>query len=394
LGAYGLNAVAESSFVQLCDLILFRLPKRAGTRLDARLMSSVAAGVLVGSAVARYALKEWWIHRSVTILGQPLYWLDLAQAVALPLALCAVWLFLSPQPRCVALLAATAATLLLLDAIIFTAARCAGPCANHLVAQSWHARRYCAAAIYGGAIVILAASVASKKRRSGRKAFRLGGLGGRLTLARCSILSACAGLCVLMIAWLYRGFVLPGMRVQPWAVSEAKAWLVEPRFADDFQYLLATRDWSDYPLRGLVDGIGLAERERNHFYGNVDTDLFRRYVLNPAVVSTEQSGLSWRRQLWERLSPIVRQETKPARAAGLVVKALSLQIGIDASYPDDAGVETVWVQGVANERAWERALVAAFRAIGLAARLNAQQQAEYWNGETWALAPSPSIPVL
>jgi dienelactone hydrolase len=113
---------------------------------------------------------------------------------------------------------------------------------------------------------------------------------------------------------------------------------------------------------------------------------------NVSVPGDNVSGdLNWRRPLWESFYPRIRHETDPLSAAQIVVRFLRERVTIIPGYLDHAGVKEIWERELTGPAGFEKIYVAALRSVGIAARLNADAQAELFADGKWQPAPRPII---
>jgi len=54
-------------------------------------------------------------------------------------------------------------------------------------------------------------------------------------------------------------------------------------------------------------------------------------------------------------------------------------------------VPGIWLKQITDEAGFEIIYVAALRCVGIPARLNADEQAEFYDGHGWQTAPAPCI---
>ena len=60
-----------------------------------------------------------------------------------------------------------------------------------------------------------------------------------------------------------------------------------------------------------------------------------------------------------------------------------------APWPE--GIETIWKNQITDEKGFERLYVATLRSVGVGARLNGEEAAEFWTGSEWKAAPPPLV---
>jgi hypothetical protein len=104
----------------------------------------------------------------------------------------------------------------------------------------------------------------------------------------------------------------------------------------------------------------------------------------------------WRRALWEYFYPRIRKESSLEAAAEIVVRHLNEVCGrrgnetqtekaqVRSQKPEMAkSIAEIWQQREASDAEFARVCVAAWRAVGIPARLAAAGCAEFWNGTEW-----------
>jgi len=197
------------------------------------------------------------------------------------------------------------------------------------------------------------------------------------------------GGCAVLLA-LVR-LVIPQLPVSDFTLDMANEFLVRAERRSDFEIVVQSTPCRGKRLGALLEHVELANLQRNQFYKTLDATTFQQFVLSPVVDTTPIAELDWRRTLWETFYPHVRQENEPSSAARIVVRVLRERVGISPDYPYRVGVETIWTQGMTDEAGFERVYVAALRSVGIAARLNERNQAEFLAGEQWQAAPRPVV---
>jgi dienelactone hydrolase len=190
--------------------------------------------------------------------------------------------------------------------------------------------------------------------------------------------------------------VPPHLAVTDRTLNVARKFLVQPKEHSDFEFLAAQPIWRGQKLKTLLTHVELAGYNRSLINWKLDEDNYRDYVLSPIIeLSTLDSRLSsslhWRRPLWEEFYPRIRRESSPEDAARIVVRHLRERVTI-ADLPDPPhDVPVIWLRQITDEAGFELIYVAALRSVGVPARLNSQQQAEFWDGAQWRIAPAPSV---
>ncbi len=186
---------------------------------------------------------------------------------------------------------------------------------------------------------------------------------------------------------------LPQLEANEWSLAGAREWLVRAELKEDFDFLAANGglQWRRNRLAALLQNVELSDLQRRQFYVNLDKPTYQNYILSPEIDVLSLPELCWRRTLWEYFYPRVRHLNAPGAAAQIVVRLLRERVGIEPTLGSSVGVETIWREGVTDERGFDRIYVAAMRSIGIAARLDGKALAEMWNGTSWEPAPRPLI---
>jgi predicted esterase len=199
--------------------------------------------------------------------------------------------------------------------------------------------------------------------------------------------------CVALVALGQTAFHvgLPSRAISLGTVELARTVLVREELRKDFDYLANDPAWSGKPLRQLLQHVELANLQRKEFYENLDSEMYREFVLSPRTGATGASEWGWRRSLWEAFYPRVRKESDPVEAAQVVMRFLRERVGISHTDGNGVGVETTWKFGQTQSAGFEEVYVAALRSVGIAARLDDQGRAELWTGDKWLTAPQPLV---
>ncbi|HZM02353.1 MAG TPA: dienelactone hydrolase family protein [Candidatus Saccharimonadales bacterium] len=179
------------------------------------------------------------------------------------------------------------------------------------------------------------------------------------------------------------------MQVTERTLSIARKYLLAPKWHQDFETVAALPIWQGQRLETLLEHVNLANYTVNELVNwKVDDEIYREFVLSPVIVTGEHE-LNWRRELWENFYPRIRHENTTSDAAVIVVRFLRQRVTIARNYPKQAGVESMWNGHIVNPADFEIFYVAALRSVGVPARLNEQQKAEFWTGSHWESAPPP-----
>jgi acetyl esterase/lipase len=183
----------------------------------------------------------------------------------------------------------------------------------------------------------------------------------------------------------------PHFLVTETTLAIARKHLVEPKQTADFECLATQPIWRGQKLRTLLDHVELAGYNRELINWQLEDKLYRDYVLSPVITGQPGEQLNWRRPLWEEFYPRIRHENSPEDAARIVVRHLRERVTI-AAIPDlPHEVPAIWLRQITDEAGFEIIHVAALRSVGVPARLNGQQKAEFWNGREWVAAPEPAV---
>jgi acetyl esterase/lipase len=185
--------------------------------------------------------------------------------------------------------------------------------------------------------------------------------------------------------------VTPHFAVNDTTLSIARRFLVQPKERGDFEYLVAQPIWHGQKLKTLLTHVELAGYNRELINWQVDETNYQEFVLSPAITGDNNEKLNWRRPLWEEFYPRIRHESSPADAAKIVVRHLRERVTI-AALPDlPHDVPAIWLRQITDEAGFEIIYVAALRSVGVPARLDPHQQAEFWDGDRWRTAPPASV---
>jgi dienelactone hydrolase len=181
----------------------------------------------------------------------------------------------------------------------------------------------------------------------------------------------------------------PQMEVSERTLAIARKYLLAPKWHQDFETLAALPIWQGQRLQTLLTHVELANYTVNELVNwKVDDAFYRDFVLSP-VIAGGGHELNWRRELWENFYPRIRHENTTSDAAGIVARFLRQRVTIAPNYPKQPGVESMWNGHIVNLEDFEILYTAALRSVGVPARLNAKQEAEFWTGSQWQSAPRP-----
>jgi len=150
--------------------------------------------------------------------------------------------------------------------------------------------------------------------------------------------------------------------------------------------LLATNvDWSARKLRPLLQHSSLANYNRQLINWKLDDQIYRDNVLNPLIDPARDGHLAWRRKLWEYFYLPMRKENDPLSAAQIVLKFLHQRIATVSQGP--VTIDEMWQEKRADERGIQALQVAAFRSVGVPARLDESGRAELFSEGKWQASP-------
>jgi pimeloyl-ACP methyl ester carboxylesterase len=229
-----------------------------------------------------------------------------------------------------------------------------------------------------------------RRRAAGRPTTgAIGTVAPPLTKFEIGLRMTAAILATLAVADSALHLVPPQMEVSERTLSIARRFLLAPKWHRDFETLAALPIWQGQKLNTLLEHVNLANYTVNELVNwKVEDALYREFVLSPVIVGGEHE-LNWRRELWENFYPRVRHENTTSDAAAIVVRFLRQRVTIAPGYRKQPGVESMWYGHIVNLEDFEILYTAALRSVGVPARLNGKQQAEYWTGSQWEAAPRP-----
>lgn len=165
----------------------------------------------------------------------------------------------------------------------------------------------------------------------------------------------------------------------------SRHFLVPPSAVADLNLLATNVDWNGRKLRPLLQHTSLANYNRHLINWRLDQQIYRDYVLNPLIEPQRDGQLAWRRKLWEYFYLPMRKENDPMSAAQIVQKFLRQRIIIVPAGP--ATIEEMWQEKRADANSVQALEVAAFRSVGIPARLNNDGYAEVFADGRWRVLP-------
>jgi hypothetical protein len=171
-----------------------------------------------------------------------------------------------------------------------------------------------------------------------------------------------------------------------WTLAIARKCLIPPTERDDLDYLAANPIWQGPRLRIVLEHVDLASYNRRLINWTLDDSLYREYVLTPAIQPERDGLLQWRRPLWEFFYPGIRKLPHDQDAAKFVVQKLRHAVAISSDAPST--IDEMWRQKTADAEGFEALCVAAFRSVGIPARLGDDGRAEFFDGKIWQPASS------
>jgi hypothetical protein len=200
---------------------------------------------------------------------------------------------------------------------------------------------------------------------------------------------------------------IPFLPMNHVTLAIARRWLVAPRAVGDFNFLVdKMRAVGAHPsyspiLKIPLQHACLANYNRELTNWTLDDAVYRDYVLWPGLANGAKSDaeretrtselpsedFAWRRDLWEYFYPHIRKENNPESAAQVVLKFLRQRLTIVPAGPPT--IRQIWRQQKADLKGFETLLVAAFRSVGIPARLNERHEAELFFEGSWRPVPEP-----
>jgi hypothetical protein len=183
----------------------------------------------------------------------------------------------------------------------------------------------------------------------------------------------------------------PWLPVSDGTLAVAQKCLIQRSEAGDFEFLSTNAVWRGVKLKVLLEHVRLAHYNRQLINWKLDDTIYQEFVLSPVITGDANEQLDWRRPLWEEFYLRIRHESSPEDAAKVVLKHLHERVTI-AALPNPArDVPDIWRKQTTDEAGFEIVQVAALRSVGVPARLDSNDQTEYWNGSKWQTAPLPSV---
>jgi O-antigen ligase len=175
----------------------------------------------------------------------------------------------------------------------------------------------------------------------------------------------------------------PFLGVNNTTLTISRRYLVPASALADLNFLATNVDWSFRKLRPLLQHSSLANYNRQLINWKLDDQIYRDFVLNPLIDPARDGQFAWRRKLWEYFYLPMRKKNDPASAALIVLKFLHLRIVLVPNGP--VTIDEMWQQKQADARGIPALEVAAFRSVGIPARLNASEKAELFSDGKWQI---------
>ncbi len=194
---------------------------------------------------------------------------------------------------------------------------------------------------------------------------------------------------VLAVTFIY--IVTPQLPASPLTLALARHWIVPPSERDDFDYLARQPAWAGKPVKACLEQIEWSGYARRRFNLRGDDALYRDYCVSPFITGRPGESVNWRPALWAEFEPLTGAETDPAAAAVRIARHLRENVVVvkGPGVPED--VSGIWGRRVTDLAGFETTYVAALRATGIPAGLDANHRPVLWNGTRWQTAPSPAL---
>ncbi|HWD91199.1 MAG TPA: O-antigen ligase family protein [Verrucomicrobiae bacterium] len=161
----------------------------------------------------------------------------------------------------------------------------------------------------------------------------------------------------------------------------ARRWLIPREAIGDLDFLAIDPVLRGRKVRILLEHVSLANYNRQLLSWKLDDGVYREYVLEPTIDPKRDGEIDWRRGCWEYFYPLIRRETDPGEAAKIVEKYLRDCVTIVPTGP--LTIEEMWKERKADANGFEALKVAAFRAVGVPARLTDESHAELFADGKW-----------
>jgi predicted esterase len=202
-------------------------------------------------------------------------------------------------------------------------------------------------------------------------------------------------LAVLLTMWIAAEMTIhlitPYLSISKRTLSIARRFLVQPKERVDFEVLAAQPIWHGERLKLLLEHVELAGYDRSLVNWKLKDEMYQDYVLSPVISGNSQEQLNWRRPLWEEFYPHIRGDSSLKDVAEIVVRHLRERVTIATFSNLSHDVSTIWRKQITDKTGFGIIYVAVLRSVGVPARLDSNQRVEFWNGDSWQIAPSPCI---
>ena len=164
--------------------------------------------------------------------------------------------------------------------------------------------------------------------------------------------------------------------------------LIPPGERSDLDFLASNPDWQGRKVRVLLEHVDLANYNRRLINWKLDDSMYREYVLTPAIQPERDGLIRWRRPLWEYFYPGIRKQNHEQDAAKFVLQQLRHAVAISSGAPST--IDEMWRRKTTDAGGFEALCVAAFRSVGIPARLGGNGRAEFFDGKSGS--PFPQSP--
>lgn len=157
------------------------------------------------------------------------------------------------------------------------------------------------------------------------------------------------------------------------------------------EILSFTDKWNLTDAQGkeVREYLELADYCRRLVNWDINEIEYQDYVLNPVLRAGTKTGLEWRWILWSGFYPKIRKTNSPLEAASVLAGELRTEIEIQNQPRNDFNFTRIWRNRVASPEQFKFLHVAALRAVGVCARINAQGMVEILQNTKWLPAPLP-----
>ena len=194
----------------------------------------------------------------------------------------------------------------------------------------------------------------------------------------------------LILSFVVIGFVLlyllfPQVKITPRRLVIARNFMVSSKDQVDFEYLARKPIWSEKRIVILLSHLELANYNRLLVNWKLDHKTYQEFVLSPEIDDKFDGDMNWRRTLWVSFYPRIRKESSLDAAAEIVAYYLRGRVTISEISNSPQDIEHIWERQITTLHGYERLLVAALRSAGIQSQLNAEGQAEFFDGRQWKM---------